>query len=326
MLWIVVSAGLLFVMLNDVHPDEVFEVLGHTVYPFLGLALVSVAINVLAKTARWRVMFLNAGRRVGFSSLLGILLTGQTLNWFLPGRIGDLSRVLAAGKHGAGRAFVLGTLGLEKFLDSVCYGLLFIYAAVLLPLPRWLSNSGFTLIVLIIILVLVVLSMAARPKWYLRAAQILSDALPSAIGKWLMVRLKVGFISLEVLNSRWDTLKLALWSVVIWGTAMGTNHLVGMALGLKLPLSAALMVLIVLQAGISLPGTPGRIGIFQYLCILALAIFDISEAAGLSYGILLQGVVLVPTTLTSLLFLGRSGSSPRLLSELPSTGEGILKE
>ena len=72
----------------------------------------------------------------------------------------------------------------------------------------------------------------------------------------------------------------------------------------------ALVVLVVLQVGISAPGVPGRIGVFQYLCILALALFQVDNATGLSYGILLQGIILVPTTLISLLFMGYLGVGP----------------
>jgi uncharacterized membrane protein YbhN (UPF0104 family) len=63
----------------------------------------------------------------------------------------------------------------------------------------------------------------------------------------------------------------------------------------------------VLMAGISLPSAPGRIGIFEYSCILALSIFGIRQAQALSYGILLHAVVLLPTTLLGLLAFLRLG-------------------
>jgi len=70
---------------------------------------------------------------------------------------------------------------------------------------------------------------------------------------------------------------------------------------------AALLVLIVLQAGISIPSVPGRIGIFQYLCILTLALFGVGQADGLAYGVLLQAVILIPITLISLVFFAMLG-------------------
>ena len=38
-----------------------------------------------------------------------------------------------------------------------------------------------------------------------------------------------------------------------------------------------LLVLVVLQVGITLPSVPGRIGVFEYLCILSLAVFGVAQ-------------------------------------------------
>ena len=68
---------------------------------------------------------------------------------------------------------------------------------------------------------------------------------------------------------------------------------------------ARLLVLIALQAGISLPSIPGRFGIFEYICVLALGSFGVAQPLALSYGLLLHFVVLVPTTvLGGVFFIG----------------------
>ena len=97
---------------------------------------------------------------------------------------------------------------------------------------------------------------------------------------------------------------------MIWLAALATNQLILLALDLRLPWTASLMVLVVLQVGITLPSVPGRIGVFEYLCILSLAVFGVAQAPALTYGILLHVVVLVPTTLAGLAaiwLLGLSG-------------------
>jgi uncharacterized membrane protein YbhN (UPF0104 family) len=101
------------------------------------------------------------------------------------------------------------------------------------------------------------------------------------------------------MRRRYDLLKLALLSVAIWGTAVWTNLLTFQALGLQLPWTAAAVLLVVLQAGISVPSVPGRIGLFQYLCILSLGLFGVSQSQSLSYGILLQAIVFILPTLLS---------------------------
>jgi hypothetical protein len=61
----------------------------------------------------------------------------------------------------------------------------------------------------------------------------------------------------------------------------------------------------------SLPSVPGRIGIFEYLCVLALGVFNIPESTAFSYGILLHVVALLPQTVIGLVFLGIMGTTKR---------------
>jgi hypothetical protein len=53
----------------------------------------------------------------------------------------------------------------------------------------------------------------------------------------------------------------------------------------------ALFVLVVLQGGVSVPSTPGKIGVFQYLCVFALGVFGVSPAVSFSYGLVLYALV-----------------------------------
>ena len=113
-------------------------------------------------------------------------------------------------------------------------------------------------------------------------------------------RLKAGLDRLDALRGKWALLGLSFWSAIIWLAALATNQFMLQALDLDLPWTASLLVLVVLQVGITIPSVPGRIGVFEYLCILALAVFGVARAPALSYGILLHGVVLIPTTLAGL--------------------------
>ena len=66
------------------------------------------------------------------------------------------------------------------------------------------------------------------------------------------------------------------------------------ALGLDLPVVAALLVLAVVQLGTAVPSTPGKVGVFQYLSVLALGPFGVGQGVALSYGILLHLVSYAP--------------------------------
>jgi uncharacterized membrane protein YbhN (UPF0104 family) len=78
---------------------------------------------------------------------------------------------------------------------------------------------------------------------------------------------------------------------------------------------ATLLVLIGLMAGIAVPSVPGRIGIFEYICVLALAVFGIKQTQALTYGILLHAVVFLPVLVLGVLALLRLSWKPSTHSQ-----------
>jgi hypothetical protein len=71
----------------------------------------------------------------------------------------------------------------------------------------------------------------------------------------------------------------------------------------------ALLVLVMLQAGLAPPSTPAKLGVFQALCVAGLGLLGYDVAAGLAYGLALQWVVMLPPLGLWLadLLLGRPG-------------------
>lgn len=303
-----VASGLsLYLALRSVTLQEVWAALSQANLGYAGLALASVAANTLAKTFRWRALLGRPGRAVSVYKLFQALLVGQMLNTLYPARIGDLSRAYVIGGLGPGRVYTLATVLLEKLLDMLSYSLLFLLLIILMPLPGWVNDSGYSFSLAVLAASAAVLIVAYRPDGFVRLFAWATGRLPERLGAYLLGRLSAGMSSLEVLQDRSGVLELGFWSVVTWGTAILNNFLVLLALQIYLPWTAALLVLIVLQAGISIPSVPGRIGIFEYMCVLALAVFGIEQAPAVSYGIVLHSVVMIPTTLLGLLFFACLG-------------------
>ncbi|GAB4499062.1 MAG: hypothetical protein OHK0052_13430 [Anaerolineales bacterium] len=292
----------LWLAIRAVDLAQVFAALQAANWLWVIAALLSVCLNVAAKVIRWRVLLGQSGLRTRWRDLLAALLVGQTLNWMLPGRAGDLSRAYTIGRLGAGSTFTLGTDALEKVFDTVAYALLFLFLLIVLPLPAWMADSGLTFGLLSVLMVGGVLLVAFFPAAIANLLSRLTLWLPEKIQLGFLQRLRAGFNSLAVIRQRAPLIQIAFWTLLVWITALLNNALILQALAIHTPWTASLAVLVVLQAGISLPSSPGRIGVFQYLCILALAWFDVSQTDGLTYGILLQAVVFLPPTLLSLPF------------------------
>lgn len=313
-LGLLVSAFLLYLAFREVSLAEVLAPLRQANLAYVALALVTVLLNNWFKVLRWQVMLGPPGRQVPFGDLLMAHLSGQTLNALLPLRAGDISRVVVIGNKGPGWAFVLGSVALEKLVDLLSYALLFVLVFLLIPLPDWMGDSSWLLLGATGLLAMVTYLVALRRHKLLVLARRWSQRLPHGWGIYLLERLQNGLESLEVLQRRSDLALIALWTALTWALALLTNQLTLLALGIHLEWSASLLLLVALIAGISVVTVPGRLGVFEWICVLVLSLYGVDQAAALSYGFLLHALVYLPVLIggiISLLILARGGAAVR---------------
>jgi uncharacterized protein (TIRG00374 family) len=99
---------------------------------------------------------------------------------------------------------------------------------------------------------------------------------------------------LSILGQRDVAGQLIAWSVFVWAMAALTNYLVFLALGIEVSFVAALFLLAALYLGVAVPSSPGRVGIFHYVCVLSLSLFSVERSLALSCGLVLHLIVFVP--------------------------------
>ncbi len=312
--WVIgtlVSIAALYLAFRGVDYNSVGSTLLRANATFIMLALLSVAVNTLVKAIRWRVLIGDQGKRIPLREVLRVLLISQMLNTIIPARVGELSRAYMIGKQGPGSAFILGTVALEKLIDIILYLILFVFLVLLMPVPAWISQPIYPFAIISIGSFLTALLISRYQHELLEFLTRSLHWVPQRFQERITRLIGSAFASLTILKDWRSSLAVAWWSAIIWITAVLNNYLVFGALGIAAPPPAALLVMIVLQAGIAIPSVPGKIGVFQYLCILALDVFAIDRTLSLSYGVLLHAVVFLPTTATGVLLLWASGLTLR---------------
>ncbi len=307
-LGLVLGGLLLYLALKDVHLQEVKGALAEANWLFVLAALGVFIAGTLLKAWRWLVLLGPVGKqrlhsgRAAYAILLKSHVIGQMLNMLFPARVGELSRIFIVGKRGPGYIFIAGTIVVEKALDLAAYALLFLLLLFLLPLPNWLSGSGYAFMGVGAVMAIALWLMAFQREWVLAHLERVQSRLPMRFqGSWLS-HLRQGLSSLDSLQGRSNLWKLALSSTLIWVGALGVNYLLLLAFQIELPLTAALLVLVALQAGVTITAVPGNIGVFEYICVLSLGLYQVGQAKALSYGILLHATVLLPIVIFGLLF------------------------
>ncbi len=296
-LWfgVAVSAGSIYLLSRGVSWGEVLATLGQLeMLPAL-LALLIVLVTGIAKMERWRWLFWPHQANVGRVWLYGVLLAGQMINFAFPSRLGELSRVYYVGRSGpVRRAHVLTSIAVEKTVDLVMTLALLAVLLSVMPVPAWLHGSVKTLSFAVLVLLLILLALTWKEHYARRGLAWPIRYFPQRFQEPARRQLELALAGLNALRQGRVLAGVCFWSVVVWATSVWTNYLVFRSLGLELSWKAALFLLLILMLGTAIPSSPGKIGVFHYLTVLALAPFAVVKPVALSVALVLYVVAYGP--------------------------------
>jgi glycosyltransferase 2 family protein len=310
-LGLVVSLGCLVWAISALDWPAVAEALAHANLVWIGAGVVTVLVTIATRVARWAVLL--QPRRLRWHNLLSAMLVGQLLNYFAPARAGDLARVYLLGyTEGESQVRTLATIALEKMWDLGALLWLVWLLSFFATLPGWLAAPT-RVLALVTFPSFVLAAVAFRYRgralaWMARTRRLLPGALHLRLLKGVE-QLLDGF---EGLSHPQVWLWAAVWSIATWGIGSWMNHTVLLALGLSLPLSASILLMVVLQLGVAVPSLPGRVGIYEGLCIVVLDGFGVDREAAFAAGVALHAVSFVPPIILGLFFALRVKGAKRL--------------
>lgn len=291
-LGLAVAAGTLYLAARAVDFDQLLAALAAVRLPFVGLAFITALATNVLKGMRWRALF--HPRPVGLSleQLSSLIVIGQAVNFFIPARLGELARAYLTGEEaGISKVYALGTIAAEKLIDIIVLAVLVVALLPFLALPDWLAGRLTPLLLTALAIVGGIIALTGGRHVLMRAIERTLARLPGGWGDRWQARIAAGLDGLNALGSRQAALAVWGWTALFWAVAAFTNYVLLLAFDLPASPLIAFFLLAVLQAGVAVPSTPGKIGVFHYLCILALGVFRIPATAGLAYGLTLHALV-----------------------------------
>jgi len=306
-----ISLAFIFLALKDVPLDEVARVLANANYVWVFIGIVTILAQSWIRAVRWIQLYYPLERGLRAWHMFGIVLISQMLNILIPWRVGEIARLyLASEIEKRDAAQTLATLATEKAFDTLMLLLLLVaippFMTVALPSRLEEARAGLVILTVVFFAGLFVLLVLRDPliRWL--------DQIPFRLrGQSFGDYARKALTSLEVFK-RWDVhLGLQIESIVMWALGAVINYFIFMALGLDVPIIGAFVLLAVLQVGGIVPSSPGKVGVFQYLCILTLALFGVGKTEGLVYGILLYLVAYGVPVILGIVFLWYYGVNLR---------------
>lgn len=303
---IAVSVACIIFVLGGVNLDEALAALGRANLLWLGPAIVALAVSIVAKALRWGLLY-RPHYMPGWRPMTGGILVGQMINNALPVRLGEVARIqFLAETEDLPRTYSLGTVAVEKALDSVSLLALFVLVVPFTLLPAWVRQSGLLVTVVFGGALIGGILIVTRRDSLRSLADVLAERVPPLSRLTESRRVATILRSLDVLGHAGLLAQALGYSALalLAGALINASVLLAFGFATADLVPASLLILLLGYLGGAVPASPGRIGVFQAITMLSLAPFT-DPATALSYSIVLYVVVIVVPTLAGVALLAR---------------------
>lgn len=270
---------------------------------YAGLSLFFIIIMQTLRSYRWGVI-LQPMEKISQFTLFAVTSVGFLAIAAIPARIGELARpYLIAKKSPIKMSSALGTIIVERVLDSLAVLTMTVAVFILQDLPSWMIKSGILFFIVTMLVIACMIGLILRRE---RAVKVIDRILQRLPGKPAQ---KVNHVihhfidGFQVITDVNRLLYLLLLSAVVWLVDVAAIYTLLLAFGFNLPVLAAFVVMVILIAGIAIPTAPGFIGNWHYACILGLSLFGIAKPEGFSFALVYHFLSMIIVIILGVIFL-----------------------
>jgi len=242
-------------------------------------SLVILAITLVVRTWRWHWLLYQT-KTARFYSLFSSLMIGTAANMVLPARAGEFIRAYFLGRQEKiSKTTAFATIVVERIFDGLTI-LLFLLVVVILTGAKSdeIRTIGY-LGAAFYLGVLVGLFLLYFRKDFL--VRLIKALLPQPLAAKVIELLEAFLEGMQVMRNGRQLLMVVLLSLATWvGFAFSFwPILLAFDFGAPVPYYTAFLVIAFDALGLTIPGAPAGIGIFQYVTVVALRIaFTLSGA------------------------------------------------
>lgn len=267
---------------------NITAIVGTTLVTFLGYWAMALRMNFLSGYT--------CGQKVGLKAFL----LAMAVNNVVPAKLGELAKAFYLRKQcGYSLSKSLSMVFWERFFDLnaiLAMGLVvafhFNLKMAFFPLAAGVSTIWACLFFV--------------RKWPAKAEKLI-ELIP-------FTRLRAFIIEVKLQLVHGVTLRyliiLGFYTMLVWMLyAVPTFLTVSWIAGLNLTMGQTMAVFILSSLGMAMPSSPGAVGVFEAAVIFSLGLFKVDKELALAIGLLLHMMQYIPTTVSGLLVLARSGLS-----------------
>jgi glycosyltransferase 2 family protein len=285
---------------------------------FLGVgALVG---TIVTFAFRWRLL-LSSTAELSVKDTFLYIMIGYLANIVFPLRLGEVARAVLLGRrHGINPSLVFGSVVLERTLDVLTILILALGISFIMNIPAAIRAGMITLAGAGLVTLATLLVLARSGNRVLGVVGILPGFVPRVLTERLAMLVARFAEGLAALRRGRELVLVVSLSVLAWAIAgTGTISYIA-AFHLDAPWYAGFFVLTVTNLGSAIPSSPGSIGVYHYLAVLALSIWVPDKSEALGYAIGTHGINVLVNVLLGCTCLAREGIA---LQSIGAMGEMV---
>lgn len=314
----VISIALLVYLFYKVDFEKLSSALKDANYWWLIPNIVLIWVTMIFRAYRWKHMVWPI-KQISAKRLFSITMIGFMANNVLPFRLGEFVRAYSLSKQeDVSKSASMATIFVERIVFDLL-ALMIIFVIVLAVSPLILNDilqKGSIIVVSVgLVGLLFAVYLSSRGNRESHILKFLVALLPKSIQpkvESLVARFATG---MEFMRDWKRVFWVTYHTFMIWVVMGISNYFILLAFGLHLNIAASFVILVVVSILITVPASPGFVGVYHYGAVLSLGFYGVDQAAALSCSIVMHATQYLVVTLGGLYYLRREHLSLKQIEE-----------
>jgi uncharacterized protein (TIRG00374 family) len=297
-------------VLHDFHIMQELRQIANVSWKWVALGMACDVLSYGIQALRWKFLLAPFGK-VRLSRSIRAVYSGLFANLVFPLRPGEVLRsYLLSNSEEISMGRVLGSVGVERFIDLVIATAALAVVSLFVELPRRFQRVADTLAIVTLVLLTIVAIMILYLEIKLGSTPPPAGRRRRLPGKFMAVLTDLHAIGTSP----------SFYAAVLMSVLMPFCQVLGMwavmrSYHLPLSLLAAVVVLLIVNLGVSLPNAPANVGSYQFFCVLGLGVFDVEKSSAAGFSFFAWVALTLPLAFLGFAALLRSGMSLRTMRE-----------
>lgn len=261
--WIGIAFSVLclWLAIRDIPFNEFWDQLGSVDYIWLIPGVICILLATLLRGHRWTLLL---ERKVSTIDTFWAFNLGNLFNNFLPLRAGDAVRILVLSEKSRIPAVqITATFVVERLMDVSSILLMFVAILPFMDAPDFAIQAGLFFGVAVIVGLIVLITMVRYQTFSQRMIEAILSRLKFLPKDAILTRWSEAVAGFQPMTRPQLAVQVIFLSLMSWIVTAGFYGSVLVAFGSESPVVEAVFVVVVISLAITLPSSPGFIGVFH---------------------------------------------------------------